>query len=181
MELFLAKAFKLFISLSNTMIMKYTRILFALIALFILATSSKSHAQNAGKPVAIDVLKARENLLKETTKLNKLKIKLADLKAEVVKQEQELQKANDRSSKTAAESNLLSTKASANAGDQKLTQKASRAAKEAYNDARNAKKITSKLHSNNKKLKSYESDIEKLRAKIEQMDQQLNFSENPNN
>lgn len=160
--------------------MKYTKIIVTLTTIFFLAISNVC-AQNAAKPVAIDVLKARENLLKETTQLNKLKIKLADLKANVQKQKQDLQKANDRSSKTAAESKSLSIKASANAGDQKLTKKASNAAKAAYKDARTAQKITSRLNANHKKIKSYESDIEKMRGKIEQMDQQLKFSENPTN
>lgn len=159
--------------------MKYKKILFALTTLFFLATSN-AHAQNTVKPVAIDVLRAREDLLKETTKLNKLKIKLADLNEDIKEQEKDLEKANERSSKTAAESKSLSIKASANPGDHKLTKKASRSAKAAYKDARNAQKITSKLNSNTRKIKSYESDIEKLRAKIEQMDQQLKFSENVN-
>jgi chromosome segregation ATPase len=161
--------------------MKYTKLLFAIAAVFIFATTNTVNAQNTVKPVAMDVLEARKDLLKETTKLNKLKIKLSDLQAKVKEQEKNLEKANDRSAKTAVESKVFSVKASANTGDGKLTNRASSAAKKSYNDARKAQKLTNTLNANNRKIKSYETDIEKLRTKIEKMDQQLKFSENTNN
>lgn len=155
--------------------MKYTKILSLLIvAIFFFFGSVK--AQTTPQPVSIDVLKAREALLKETTNLNKLKIKLANSSAGIPKLEAELNKANDRSTKSAVESKELSTKMSANTGDGKAAQRASKAAKKAYSDARKAQKSTDKLKSAKQKIEGLESDIEKSKAKIAKMDEQLKFS-----
>lgn len=161
--------------------MKYTKLLFALAAVFIFTVTNNVNAQSTAKPVSIDVLKARKDLLRETTRLNKLKITLVDLQAKVKEQEKDLKNVNDRSTKTAVESKTLSVKAGANAGDKKLANRASRAAKSSYNDARKAQKLTNAVNTNRRKIKSYETDIEKLTIKIEKMDQQLKFSENINN
>lgn len=155
--------------------MKYTRILsLVIVALFFFF--SNANAQTPAQPVSIDVLKAREALLKETTNLNKLKIKLANASAGIPKLEADLNKANDRSTKSAVESKDLSTKMSANTGDGKAAQRASKAAKRAYSDARKAQKSTDKLKSAKQKIAGLESDIEKSKAKIAKMDEQLKFS-----
>jgi chromosome segregation ATPase len=155
--------------------MKYTRIL----SLFIVVLSlffGKANAQTVAQPVSIDVLKAREALLKETTNLNKLKIKFANSRAEIPKLEAEVNRANDRSTKSAVKSKELSTKMSANTGDGKAAQRASKSAKTAYNDARKAQKSTDKLKSAKQKIAGLESDIEKSKAKIAKMDEQLKFN-----
>lgn len=155
--------------------MKHTKIITLLIvALFFFFGTA--NAQTKAQPVSIDVLKAREALLKETTNLNKLKIKLANSSAGIPKLEADVNKANDRSTKSAVESKELSTKMSANTGDGKAAQKASKAAKTAYNDARKAQKSTDKLKSAKQKIAGLESDIEKSKAKIAKMDEQLKFS-----
>lgn len=163
------------------MVMKHNRILFlAISAIFLLMGSLKAQTTTTS-PVGVDVLKAREALLKETTNLNKLKIKLANLNAEVPELEDKLNKANDRSTKSAVESKELSAKMSANAGDEKAAKKASRAAKTAYNDAKKAQKLTEQLRSNKQKSSSLEAAIEKSKAKIAKMDEQLKFTDNLNN
>lgn len=148
-------------------------------SLFIL--NANVNAQNKTTPVSMEVLTAREDLLKESTKLNKLKIKLSDSKEKVVGLEKDLEKANERSTKSAVDSKQLSIKASENAGDNRLANKASREAKSAYRDAKNAQKLANRLNSEQRKIKSYESDIEKLKAKIEMMDQQLKFIDTTRN
>ena len=161
--------------------MKHNRILFlAISAIFLLIGSLKAQTTTTS-PVGVDVLKAREALLKETTNLNKLKIKLANLNAEVPELEDKLNKANDRSTKSAIESKELSAKMSANTGDEKAAKKASRGAKTAYNDARKAQKLTEQLRSNKQKSSSLEAAIEKSKAKIAKMDEQLKFTDNLNN
>lgn len=159
--------------------MKYTKnlSLFIIALFFFLGNVS---AQTIPAPVSIDVLKAREALLKETTNLNKLKIKLANLNAALPKEEAQLKKANDQSTKSAVDSKELSAKMSANPGDGKAAQRASKSAKKAYSDARKAQKLTDKLKSSKQKIAVLESDIEKSRAKIAKMDEQLKFSGNSN-
>lgn len=159
--------------------MKYTKILtLIIVATFLFFNNVK--AQNASKPVSIDVLKSREALLKETTNLNRLKIKLTNLNAEVSKFEAKLNKANERSIKSAEESKKLADKMSANPGDEKSAKRASKAAKSSYSDARKAQKLTDNLKSTKNKILGLESDIEKLKIKIAKMDEQLKFSENTN-
>lgn len=159
--------------------MKYTKI----IALFIVSMFfffGAANAQTPVQPVSIDVLKAREALLKETTNLNKLKIKLANLTAEVPKIEAEMNMANEQSIKSAQESKKLADKMSENSGDDKAAKRASSAAKSSYKDARKAQKLTDKLKSTKKKMVDLEADIEKSKAKIAQMDGQLKFTEQSN-
>lgn len=142
--------------------------------------SSTVKAQDAANPLSIEVLKDREALLKENTNLNKLKIKLTNKQAEIPKLEEKISSANERSAKSAVESKNLSTKMNDNGSDQKLAKKASRAAKESYNDARKVQKLADELSATKQKISGLESDIEKLRLKIEKMDQQLKFTSNAN-
>ena len=156
--------------------MKYTKMLtLAFTALLFFSINLK--AQTTTQPVDMNVLKAREALLKETTNLNKLNIKLADLNAEIPILEADLNKASEKSARSADESKQLSAKMSSNVGDAKSAKKASKAAKDSYNDAKKTQQITDKLKSTKKKIMSLQADIEKSKAKIAMMDEQLKFTD----
>ena len=150
------------------------------ITLGLILVTGAVKAQQVAAPVSMEVLKAREALLKETTNLNKLKIRLSKISAEVPKLEKNISKANERSAKSAIVSKNLATKMNNNASDQKLAKKASSAAKTSYADARKAQKLAGELKSTKQRISSLESDIAKQKIKIEKMDQQLKFSSNAN-
>lgn len=143
-------------------------------ALF-LSFSSLVNAQQTAKTVPVEVLKAREAVLKETTKLNSLKIKLSKATEQNFKLVKEVAKANESAQKASAESKTLSAKMGANAGDQKLAKKAKNASKNAYDANKKAAQLTADIHANQKNIVSLQNNIEKSKAKIAKMDQQLKF------
>ncbi|KQB99751.1 hypothetical protein [Pedobacter sp. Hv1] len=157
--------------------MKNKQILILGITTLFISFAGLSNAQQAPKPVPVEVLKTREALLKETTKLNGLKIKLANAEAQTQKLEKNIATANERVVKSTKESKDLSAKMTANAGDQKVAKKAKSAAKSLYNDTKKAHQLADDLKSNQKNIASLKTSIEKLKVKIAKMDQQLKFSE----
>ena len=159
--------------------MKNTRILLGIFAMLFFASVANAQT-NTTPPVSIDVLKTRASLLKETTNLNKLKIKLTELNTQMPKLEDDVARANERSAKSAVASKDAANKMNANTADKKLAKKASKAAKDSYSDARRAQKLTDNLLSTQQKINKLNADIEKLKVKIDKMDQQLKFSENVN-
>jgi hypothetical protein len=156
--------------------MKNKHILILGITTLLISFTSLTNAQEAPKPVAIEVLKTRDALLKETTKLNGLKIKLANAEAQTKKLEKDIVTANDRVNISTKESKEMSAKMIANAGDQKLAKKAKSAAKTSYNDTKKAHQLADNLRSNQKSIASLKTNIEKSKAKIAKMDQQLKFN-----
>ena len=156
--------------------MKNKHILILGITTLLIAFTGLANAQEAPKPVSIEVLKTRDALLKETTKLNGLKIKLANAEAQTKKIEKDIVTANERVTRSTKESKEMSAKMIANAGDQKLAKKAKSAAKTSYNDTKKAHQLADDLKSNQKNIASLKTNIEKSKAKIAKMDQQLKFS-----
>lgn len=75
--------------------MKNEHILILGIGALLVSFTGLANAQEAPKPVSIEVLKTRDALLKETTKLNGLKIKLANAEAQTKKLEKDIVTAND--------------------------------------------------------------------------------------
>lgn len=157
--------------------MKNKHILVLGIATILVSFTSLVNAQVAPKPVPVEVLKTRDALLKETTKLNGLKIKLANAETKTKKLQKDIVTANDRVTKSTKESKEMSAKMTTNAGDQKLAKKAKSAAKASYNDTKKAHQLADELRSNNKSIESLKASIEKAKAKIAKMDQQLKFTE----
>ncbi|WP_379084780.1 hypothetical protein [Pedobacter sp. UC225_65] len=156
--------------------MKNEHILILGIGALLVSFTGLANAQEAPKPVSIEVLKTRDALLKETTKLNGLKIKLANAEAQTKKLEKDIVTANDLVTRSTKESKEMSAKMIANAGDQKLAKKAKSAAKTSYNDTKKAHQLADNLKSNQKSIVSLKANIEKSKVKIAKMDQQLKFS-----
>lgn len=140
--------------------------------------SCMMQAQADVKSDSLTVLKAKEALLKESTILNKLKVKEAKLVLEATKLEKKIADLNKDASKSAGESKSYAAKLSANPRDEKLSRKAKKASDTSYADAKKAQKISDQLKSNQKEIKSLNDAIEKQREKIKQMDLQLKFSTN---
>lgn len=161
--------------------MKNKQILILGITTLFISFANLVNAQQVPKPVPVEVLKTREALLKEATKLNGLKIKLSNAELQTKKIEKDIVTANDRVIKSTKESKAMSAQMTTNAGDQKLAKKAKSAAKASYNDTRKAQKLVDDLKSNKKSIESLKANIEKSKAKIAKMDQQLKFSETKTN
>ncbi len=159
--------------------MKIKFLLPSLIALTFSLFTLTVKAQDAAKKDTINLLKTRQELLKQSALLNKLKLKLVNLELTQPKIDANLVDANERAAKSATESRDLASKMAANTGDEKAARNARRAARDSYSDTKKAEKMANSQQNNTKAITDLKKDIEKLEKKIAKMDEQLKFYEQP--
>ncbi|MDA9555011.1 hypothetical protein N9R54_02135 [Pelobium sp.] len=126
-------------------------------------------------------LQGREAVLALNTELNNLKLALEKENLRLSSLQNDVNKANDDASKSAAEAKELSDKLSSNPGDLKLSSKANKAAKEAARDAKKAAKLNDALGKSNGKIKEYQKDIEEAESKIKDLESKIEFVPNTTN
>ena len=152
--------------------MKY--LYFFAIALIMWACSSK--VQNP----EIQKLEDRKELLKQTTKLNNLKLDLEKELEKVNDYTLQVEKANEKSAKTAKEAKALSDDIKGKPGDLKLASKLDKASKKAANDAKSASKLNDKLGKSNNKVKSLQKEITKIESSLSELEKRIDFVPNTN-
>ncbi|ADY53986.1 hypothetical protein Pedsa_3452 [Pseudopedobacter saltans DSM 12145] len=126
----------------------------------------------------IQKLENRQNLLKQTTKLNNLKL---DLEKELVKVNDytiKVEAANDKAAKSAKTAKSLSEDIKANPGDLKLASKMNRASKKAASDAKSASQLNDKLGKSNAKVKSLQKEIAKVESTLAELEKRIDFVPN---
>lgn len=126
----------------------------------------------------IQKLKDRETLLKETTKLNKLKIELENELVKVHTLSKEVEEINQKSLKSATAAKKSADNLSDKPGSTKLSSKANKAAKSAAKDANKARKVNSSLDKSNKKVKSLQKDIQKSEGRLSELSKRIDFVPN---
>ncbi|WP_353133072.1 hypothetical protein [Pseudopedobacter sp.] len=129
----------------------------------------------------IQKLEDRKNLLKQTTKLNNLKL---DLENELVKVNDytlKVEKANEKAAKSAKTAKSLSEDIKDNPGNLKLASKVNSASKKAAGDAKDASKLNDKLGKSNNKVKSLQKEIAKLESSLSDLEKRIDFVPNTKN
>ena len=142
---------------------------FFALALLVWACSAK--VQNP----EIQKLEDRKELLKQTTKLNNLKL---DLEKELVRVNDytvQVEKANEQSAKTAKSAKSLSEDIKDSPGNLKLASKLDKASKKAAKDAKAASKWNDKLGKANNKVKSLQKEITKLESSLSELEKRVDF------
>jgi len=126
----------------------------------------------------IQKLEDRKNLLKQTTKLNNLKL---DLENELVKVNDytlKVEKANEKAAKSAKTAKSLSEDIKDSPGNLKLASKINKASKKAASDAKEASKLNDKLGKSNNKVKSLQKEISKLESSLSESEKRIDFVPN---
>lgn len=144
-------------------------------ALVLMTWACSSKVQNP----EIQKLEDRKKLLKQTTKLNNLKL---DLENELVKVNDytvKVEKANEKAAKSAKAAKSLSEDIKDHPGNLKLASKVNKASKKAASEAKEASKLNDKLGKSNNKVKSLQKEIAKLESSLSDLEKRIDFV--PNN
>jgi chromosome segregation ATPase len=150
----------------------FTIMVLAGLSFGLVACSPKTNTENLTR------LEARETILALNTELNDLKIKLEKETLSLSSLQNDVEQANESSSKSAADAKRVSNDLSKNPGDLKLSSQANNAAKEAARDAKRATKLNDSLGKSNNKIKKYQKDIESKQAKLKDLETKIEFSPN---
>ena len=127
----------------------------------------------------IDTLEARKDLLKKTTKLNKLKLELEKNQLRQTELSKEVEQINREASLSARDAEELSGRVSRNPGDAGLAARANRASRRAAKDAQKAKKLNKRLEDVNDNIRDLQKDIEKTEKDLSELKGKVEFV--PNN
>ena len=144
-------------------------------ALVLMTWACSSKVQNP----EIQKLEDRKNLLKQTTKLNNLKLDLENELVKVNDYTSKVEKANEKAAKSAKTAKSLSEDIKDNPGNLKLASKVNKASKKAASEAKAASKLNDKLGKSNNKVKSLQKEIAKLESGLSELEKRIDFV--PNN
>lgn len=126
----------------------------------------------------IQKLKDRQNLLKETTKLNNLKLDLENELIKVNQYSKQVEALNEKSLKSANTAKSAANNLNSKPGSTKLSNKANKAAKSAAKDANKARKVNNALGKSNNKVKSLQKDIKKSEERLSELNKRIDFVPN---
>ncbi|MBU0695661.1 MAG: hypothetical protein KKE39_03925 [Bacteroidetes bacterium] len=148
------------------------------IGLIIFIALTMSACSNKINNPKIDRLESQQALLALNTHLNEVNLKLERTTLKNESLINDIDKANQDASASAAYAKKLSDQLSSDPGNQKLAKKASKAANKAARDAKKASKLNVEFGDTAEMLKMYKEEIASTQDKLKALKSKIEFMPN---